>query len=70
MLLFAENVRRIESFQEKAAEDDQGELVFKRKGRPKRKGLDDYLPGDGDGDAPETADMDPYARPDDDPPGD
>lgn len=50
-LLFAENMRRIASFEDKAVADADGQLVKKRAGRPRRRALDDYVPGGSD-DAP------------------
>jgi len=47
-LLWAENMRRIASFEDKAVADTDGQLVKKRLGRPRRRCLDDYLPGQGD----------------------
>lgn len=63
-LLFAENLRRIASFEDKATADANGELVKKRLGRPKRRGLDDYLPGS-NGDASETETAPRYGDPPD-----
>jgi len=61
-LLFAENLRRIESFEDKAKADADGELVKKRLGRPKRRGLNDYLPVS-NGDASETETAPRYGDP-------
>jgi len=63
-LLFAENLRRIASFEDKARADANGELVKKRLGRPKRRGLDDYLPRS-DADASETETAPRYGDPPD-----
>jgi hypothetical protein len=41
-------MRRIKSFEDCAEVDTNGELVKKRLGRPRRRGLEDYLPGQGD----------------------
>jgi len=52
-LLFAENMRRI---------DANGQLVKKRAGRPRRRALDDYLPGESD-DGSQTAVTPRYGDP-------
>lgn len=63
-LLFAENLRRIASFEDNARADENGELVKKRLGRPKRRGLEDYLPGS-DADPSETETAPRYGDPPD-----
>ncbi|MDQ6837811.1 MAG: hypothetical protein M3137_05605, partial [Actinomycetota bacterium] len=61
-LLFAENMRRITSFVDKATTDANGDLVTKRSGRPRRRALGDYLPTEGV-DAPQTAITPRYGDP-------
>lgn len=64
-LLFADNMRRIASFEDKAVADADGQMVKKRLGRPRRRALDDYLPGESD-DAAEAVVTPRYGDPPDD----
>jgi len=58
VLLYAENIRRIDAFLKKAVEDNDGELHTMRKARAKGKGAkEDSVPGQGD--APGTGDDPP-----------
>jgi len=64
-LLFAENMRRIISFEDKATADENGELAKKRLGRPKRRDLSEFLPSTTSAKALKKAPVPRYGEPPD-----